>query len=584
IWSSAGRITEWGYVVELSIPFNQLRFQRTDGPQVWGFDAVRSYPRNQRHHIGLFPRDRSNNCYLCQAVKIEGFEGASPGKNIELAPTVTGVRTDSRADWPEGGFSNEREDADVGVTATWGMTPNLTLTTAVNPDFSQVEADAFQLDVNQPFALYYGERRPFFTEGSDFFETLKDVVYTRAMRDPEWGIKLSGKEGSNTIGLYAVRDRLTNLIFPGSYGSYEASLDKPSTAVVARYKRDLGSRFTLGTYVTNREGEDYYNRLIGLDADLRLTRTDQVQMQLLGSSTKYPHEVALDYSQEGGRFNDGFIAFEYDHNTRSLSWWLDYDEIGPGFRADLGFIPQVGIRNVEGGVYHNWNSPPGSWWARILAGFELNYYEDKNRTPIERGGEVWFQYSGIFESDLYLEVSQSDELYSGKTFDLTSVYAQGSIRPSASINTGLSITVGDRIDYDNVRKGSRFQIRPWMTHRLGRHIRLELVHRFERMSVDAGRLYTANVSYLEAIYHFSSRALLRSIVQYVHYDYNPAAYTFKKDPQYKRLSSQWLFSYKINPRTVLYFGYSDNHYGAANGNLVQYDRTLFAKLGYAWIL
>ena len=189
IWESAGRVTDWGYAVELSVPFKQLRFQRSDGPQIWSFDAVRSYPREHRHHIGAFPRDRGNNCYLCQAVKIAGFEGATPGRNIEIAPTLTGVRTEIREDFPSGGFEVETEDTEFGLTAKWGVTPNLTFSGAYNPDFSQIEADALQLDINQPFALYFSERRPFFLEGIDFFSSLKTAFHSRTVRDPLWGIK-----------------------------------------------------------------------------------------------------------------------------------------------------------------------------------------------------------------------------------------------------------------------------------------------------------------------------------------------------------------------------------------------------------
>ena len=195
IWDSVWRITERGYEVEMKIPFNQLRFQRAHGTQVWEFDAVRFYPRSHETLIGTFPRNRSNNCYRCQMLKIEGFQGATPGHSIEIAPTVTGVRTDSRDEFPTGDFETLTEEVDFGLTAKWGVTPNMMFSGTVNPDFSQVEADAFQLDINQPFALYYSERRPFFTEGLDYFNTLKGAVYTRTMRDPSWGLKLTGKEG-----------------------------------------------------------------------------------------------------------------------------------------------------------------------------------------------------------------------------------------------------------------------------------------------------------------------------------------------------------------------------------------------------
>jgi hypothetical protein len=584
IWNSAGQITEWGYIVEMAIPFDQLRFQRRDGKQVWGFDAVRRYPRSQSHHIGAFPRDRSNSCYLCQAVRIEGFQGAKPGRNIEISPTVVGVRTDVRNDWPNGDFEEYNEDGEVGVTVAWGLTPNMTLSGTFNPDFSQVEADAFQLDINQPFALYYSERRPFFVESMDFFRTLKDVVYTRAIRDPQWGVKLTGKEGVNTFGTFVVQDEMTNLIFPGSESSSSTSLKYKSAASVLRYKRDIGNRYTIAAYITDREADDYHNRLIGFDADLRLTWKDQIQLQLLASSTKYPEETAVQFEQNKESFEDRFIAFEYDHNTRSLSWWLDYDEVGPEFRADLGYIPRVGYRNIEGGSFYTWNAPSGSWWSTIMAGIELNYYEDWDQKPIDRGGSAWFYYSGISQTSLNAQYGHYREAYNGFMFDLNTYYVSASIRPTGQFWAGISVSFGDRIDYSNTRPGDRLRLVPYAGFNLGKHLRLRLNHTFERMSVDLGRLYSANISGLTARYHINTRAFFRAILQYVYYDYSPENYTYEVDPEYKCFSAQLLFAYKFNPRTMLYLGYNGNHFGTEQGDLVQFDRTFFMKLGYAWII
>jgi hypothetical protein len=292
IWDSAGHRTEWGFAIELAVPFKELRFQRSDGPQIWGFDAVRSYPRTQRHHITAFPRDRGNNCYLCQAVKISGFEGAMPGRNIEVAPTATWLRTDVREDFPSGSLETEMDEADFGVTARWGMTPNLTLSTAVNPDFSQIEADAIQLDINSPFALYYSERRPFFLEGGDFFRTLKRAFYSRAVRDPDWGVKVSGKEGVHTIGAGVMQDAITSILIPGSQYSSGVTLDEKTMDSVLRYKLDIGSQYTLGAMVTDRRGDEYTNTMVAVDADLRPTQSDQFQGQVMWSTIEYLIDVA----------------------------------------------------------------------------------------------------------------------------------------------------------------------------------------------------------------------------------------------------------------------------------------------------
>ncbi len=583
IWDCASKITDWGYAVEIAIPFSSLRFQRKEGPQIWGFDAVRRYPRDHPYHIGLFPRDRSNNCYLCQAVKIKGFEGASPGRNIEINPTFVAARTDERPDFPEGDMKKRDQDAEFGLTARWGITPNMTFNFTGNPDFSQVEADALQLDINEPFALFYPERRPFFTEGADFFNALESIIYTRTMRDPSWGFKLTGKEGANTIGAYGVRDQRTNLIFPGSQGSDSTSLDIANTSSVFRYKRDFGSRYTVGLMVTDREGKDYYNRVYGFDLDFRFTPTNQIQLLVLGSSTKYPDDIADDFDQPSGAFNDRLISFEYDHYTRTWGWWGDYEDAGPKFRADLGYYPRVGYRNAEGGLLYTWNAKPGSWWSLFRLGSEFNYFEESDGRMLERRASLWFAYNGTMQSSLFLRAWRTREAYNNREFDLTYFAAHGGFWPTRNLQIIALTLFGDLIDYANTRLGKRFRINPWLTYNLGKHLRISFDHTYERMKVQNARLYTANISGLLAVYQFNVRTFFRAIIQYVNYDYNPSNYTFEIDSEYKRFFTQLLFSYKINPRIVLFIGYSDNYYGHQDLRLTQADRTFFLKLGYAWV-
>src|SRR3990172_7875881 len=138
IWNSAGKINERGYVVEIAIPFNQLRFPRTAGVQTWGFEAFRSWPRNVRHRMSSRWTDRNASCVLCQENKIVGLQGITPGRNLEFDPTLTTDRTERLNDFPGGDLQSEGWDAEPGLTARWGLTPNLTLNGTLNPAFSQV--------------------------------------------------------------------------------------------------------------------------------------------------------------------------------------------------------------------------------------------------------------------------------------------------------------------------------------------------------------------------------------------------------------------------------------------------------------
>ena len=174
--------------------------------QTWGFEAFRSWPRNVRHRLSSQPRDRDKGCLLCQENKVTGFEGLAQGRNVELDPTATFSRTDERAAATDAGArERQRRRAMSGVTGRWSVTPNLTLNGTVNPDFSQVEADVAQLDVNQRFALFYPEKRPFFLEGIDFFTTPIQAVFTRTVADPTFGAKLTGKQGANAVGVFVTQ-------------------------------------------------------------------------------------------------------------------------------------------------------------------------------------------------------------------------------------------------------------------------------------------------------------------------------------------------------------------------------------------
>ncbi|MEJ2422560.1 MAG: DUF5916 domain-containing protein, partial [Acidobacteriota bacterium] len=366
IWASAGRITPDGYTVEMAIPFSSLRFQKTAGPQVWGFDAVRSYPRGVTHTIGLFPRDRGNNCYLCQADKIEGFAGADPGKNLELDPTLASTYSQYRPDFPYGRMVKKDFKVEPGLTVRWSPTPNLALNAALNPDFSQVEADAAQLDINTRFALYYPEKRPFFLEGMDYFQTTVPIVYTRTLADPAWGLKLTGKIGRGTLACFSVQDRQTNLIFPGSQNSQSGSLGEGSLGSVLRYRRDLGKSSTLGATATSREGPGYSNRVFGMDTTLRFTDRDTLNLNAYGSWTKYPGSAAAAYGQPEGLFGGYAADLMYIHATRNWEYYAHYQDYGENFRADLGYVPQVGFTFLDTGVLNNWYSnDPRHWFNRI---------------------------------------------------------------------------------------------------------------------------------------------------------------------------------------------------------------------------
>ncbi len=583
IWDSAGKITDWGYAVEMAIPFSSMRFQDTPGDQVWGIDAMRGYPRSANYMIYLFPIDRSDNCRMCKADKIIGFKGADQGKNLEFDPTLSAIYTQGREPYTKNDFETTEKKLDPGITASWIVSPGLTLNAAINPDFSNVEADAAELDVNKQFAIYYPEKRPFFIEGFSIFNTRLLAVNTRSFADPDWGIKLSGKTGKSAIGCFVAQDGITNFIFPRSQGSRSTSLAMNTYGTVARYRRDIGKSSTIGFLVTDREGDDYFNRLGGFDLDWRFTKKDRIRAQFLGSQTSYPEALAAKYAQPDEDFWGSALDLFYFHGTKTMNWYLIYRDIDENFRADLGFMPQANYRLYDGGWEYTWRRRAGAWYTYLGLGGGYNYSSDQDNDLLNKAFTLWLNYLGPVQSFLDINAFIGKRSYIGFEFDDNKVAFSSGMQPGLLV-LQFDGVVGDQIDFVNVRPGKILQLNPIIEYKAAPHLVVRMDHVFERLNVEGGRLYTANITNFQAIYHFNRRTFFRGILQYVNYDFNMALYSTAFDNLQKQFFTQFLFSYKINPQTVLYLGYSDNYNGNQDFNLIQNNRTLFLKIGYALVL
>ena len=581
IWNSSARITEQGYIVEIAIPFSALGFPRTKGPQVWGLDITRRYPRGYSHRLGLVKIDRNNNSYQGQFQKIIGFENVAPGKSIEIIPTITGIRSDQRSSLPDGKFEKVSRDFEPGLTAQWGITNNLTVNGTINPDFSQVEADSPQLDINQPFALYFREKRSFFTEGADYFDTPLNILHTRTLRDPQWGLKLSGKEGGNTVGFYLVRDSLTNLIFPGNQGSDSTSSVMDSTATVFRYKRDIGSNYTLGAIFTNRGGDDYFNRVYGVDGEARFNSRNRLHFQFLGTSTRYDETTAQQFQQPTGTFSGRAIHLSYSYDSRNFSMNGYFRDIDKKFRADLGFVPKVDYRLYGGSAFYWWDKKE-SWWSRFRVGVEYEYAKDSDGDFLEDEGEFNINVSGILQSHLHLDAEKLRRTYNGVTYELSNGSADFRFQPMQNLLLFSGVGGGSQIDYANSRKGKVLRMYGGLVFNMGQNLNLEGKHTYEKLKVKGEDLYTANISRVSLTYHFNVRMFFKGIVQYVDYRYNVGNYTISVEPIYRDLFSQLLFSYRLNPRTVAFLGYSGGYLGSQQFPLTQANRTFFLKVSYSW--
>jgi len=584
IWDAAGQISESGYTVETAIPLNQLRFKKTDQEQTWGFTAERSWPRDARHRFTSHKRQRQVACIICQFNKLTGFQGITPSRNIELNPTLTANRTDAMDldQFPYGDLEAGKIKFEPGITAKWGITSNLILNAAINPDFSQIEADVAQLEVNRRFAIYYPEKRPFFLEGADFFLTPIQAVFTRTVFNPLWGAKFTGKSGRTAIGFFSSQDEVNNLLFPFNEGSMQGSLEDEVYSGVFRLRQDVGKNSTVGLLYTGRAGSGYSNQVAGADGFLRFDQSNSLTFQFIHSETRYPDEISRAYGQKEGHFGGNALHVDYMHQSRRWILQAAYDDFGRNFRADSGFVPRVDLRSVTGLVFHRIWGQPKSWFNQIRLGLlgQAGYNQEGKLT--DQGFTVGLMYAGLLETAINIHGNAEKVFFNGRYFDMVYADWQASLRPFGGSEFGLQGRAGDQTDYENAREASLFSVSPYVALNIGRHAAISLSHQFELLYCGDDRIYSANLLQAKLIYNFSVRSFIRGIVQYRDISRNPGMYLEPQPSRSKGLFTQFLFSYKVNPRTVLFLGYSDNGAGLEGVDITRINRTFFLKISYAW--
>jgi hypothetical protein len=526
--------------------------------------------------------DRNRTCLVCQFDKLTGFAGIAPGRNVELDSTLTGVRTDTRR-----GIDGARQRGDleprVGVSGRWSVTPNVVLNAAINPDFYQVEADAAQLDVNNRFALFYPEKRPFFLEGSDFLSTPLDVVFTRTVADPAWGVKLTGKEGRNAFALFVAQDEVNNLIFPANEGSAQDLVDQHLLSGVLRFRRDVRAGSSIGVLYTGREGEGYGNHVGGVDALIRFNGSDSLQVQVLGSASQYPETVARRNNQRIGRFGGGAFVADYEHGTNKWAWNAGAGMLSPDFRADSGFVTRVDVRQAHASVARLFRGKSRQWFSLIEVGAATDVTYEFDGQLTDWGWDFPLVYDGPWQVTAVYNPAPNREFFDGTIYDNFRHNISLSMRPIGSLALSFGATMGGTIDFANSRKADMVRLSPGLGFNLGRRVAGTLSHSYQSLDVEGGRLFTANLTQTRVLFHLNLRTYVRAILQYTDVTRDASLYRNRVDPATRRLFSQYLFSYKLNPQTVLLVGYSDNYDGVRGVDLTQTNRTFFTKIGYAWV-
>ncbi|HKY43135.1 MAG TPA: DUF5916 domain-containing protein [Pyrinomonadaceae bacterium] len=363
---SKGIIHETGFNVEAAIPFKSLRFEAGKG-KLWGAHFFRRIKRFENELDSWMPFNRSIDGNMNQAGHLTGLEGISVERTIELIPSLT-VSQNSRfvRSFPTPGIAltpatdpgrivNEPVTVDPGLTAKFIPSSAVTFDLAVNPDFAQVEADQLVVTANQRFPIFFPEKRPFFLEGIDIFQTPITAVHTRSIVDPDVAVKTTGKVGKNTFGLMLASDNgpgnlsaddrgdlngciERRILDPRVVCNNERFLDKNAYISVLRLKRDVGKENSLGMLATSYDFIDKHNKVIGFDGRLRLNKQTTVTFQTLGTTSR---NFFFDPDDGETRYRTG-NGFGYmgAYNVSGRNW--GYELYAEGFtndyRADVGFF------------------------------------------------------------------------------------------------------------------------------------------------------------------------------------------------------------------------------------------------------
>ncbi|BDX05998.1 carbohydrate binding family 9 domain-containing protein [Planctobacterium marinum] len=637
IWDSQGRIHEQGYTVEMAIPLRNFNFNPTEGKQTWAVEFLRFYPRNERQRISNLQIDRNNDCWACQMVEMSGFEGMQQGKSFAIVPTLVLGYGQNRELQENTGLNSVAYNFDdwsgesniePGLDIKWGISSDIFLNATINPDFSQVEADSAQLGVNNNFTLFFPEKRPFFLENQDMFDSLFDLVYTRNIGAPDIGAKLTGKSGKHTFGLFAADDNNTTFLVPGNLRSSVAVLDQDSNNAAVRYRYDANADLSIGILGTFRTSENYHNYTGSVDTTYRITPQDTLKAQFVLSDTQYPEWLSNDFcdeddcrseniscsfgncitneqvlrTQDTNGLNDSAFYISYNHEERDWFMYANYRDIGKDHRADLGFESRTDYNKAVVGGGLLWYGEEDDWWTRSELRGDWDITHNDAGELIEREVEAIFNFSGPMQSfaeigcvlnehvGIRLDASKLEIDGNTTLFDRNFCFLYGNIQPASGVFLENEFVVGKQIDFANNRLADRFTWIPGFEYSINAHLRAELNYLYEKLEADGAEVFTAHQADLRLKYNLDVRNSIKLSVIYTRIKHNldnqparnPDNYP---DERYTDIATQLIYSYKINPQTVFFAGYADRAFKDDRIDSLERDnRSLFLKFSYAWLM
>jgi Carbohydrate family 9 binding domain-like/Domain of unknown function (DUF5916) len=429
LMESKGIISETGYIVEIAIPFKSIRYEAGKG-KFWGAHFFRRIQRFNRELDSWMPFSRSISGNMNQAGQLTGLEGILAERTIELIPSLTlsqdgrfvrsfGVFPGTAAAVADPGrIVNESIKFDPGLTAKFIPSPGMTIDLAINPDFAQVEADQLVVTANQRFPIFFPEKRPFFLEGIDIFQTPITAVHTRAIVDPDIAVKTTGKLGRNSFGIIAASDNGPGNLSADDRGALRSCLerrlfvvsqvcnnerfvDKNAYIGVLRFKRDIGKENSLGVLATSYNFIEKHNQLFAIDGRFKLDKQTTLTFQTLGTTSRNfffdPNDGQTRY-----RTGNGF-GYTTSYSVSGRNWGYEFgaDGFTKDYRADVGFFQRTNSNFNYGLLRYNSDPKPKN---KIIS------YHIHNFTHIDYD---WQGRMYIWEAENLIELNLPRSTYLG---------------------------------------------------------------------------------------------------------------------------------------------------------------------------
>lgn len=637
IWKTAGKITAEGYQVEVELPLRLFNFDDNKPVQEWGFELIRYYPRNENHRISTHKIDRNISCQLCQLGVATGLASAKQGQDLQITPSFVANRNEQKS---ANGWQTE-SNYEPGLDLRWGINSRTLLNATINPDFSQVESDAGQLDINSTFALFFDEKRPFFLDNKDYFDTQVNLLHTRNIVSPDYGLKLTSQTEQHTWALLAANDSQTTFLMPGNLSSEVTSLAEESLNLAARYRFDMDKTFSFGGLITAKssadnqltefaEQNDYHNYVMSLDAKYQPTAQDIFTAQVAYSQTRYPTALYQQFcgnvegeltegllcgqtplscelgqcqvneqvlrSQSDRDFSGALYQLTYEHNARDWFAYGEYHDVSPDFRADLGFVEKIDYRTLMAGGGLIWY--PETVFNKIKFGGDWDITHNQAGEQLEQEFEIFWEMYGTLQSELSFGIETRERvgprhdsaqlavLGNSNQYQETQGWLYGAITPTSALSLELEIHYGDEIDFLNDRLGTKTLINPMFKWKIANGLSVDVSHQYQHMEVEQDKLFTANLSNVRLHWQLSLHSFIRLSSIYTQIERNLAQYLYSTpDSKATHLGNEILYGYKLNPQSVFYLGYSDSLTSDDElTRLTRDEKTYFMKLSYAWLL